>query len=80
MVRWEAILIALYGAVLGLTIGIFLGWGLTVTTIGEGSSLSIPWGWVVAGFFGSGIAGVLASLLPANQAAKLDVLEAIAYE
>jgi putative ABC transport system permease protein len=80
MVRWEAILIALYGAVLGLAIGIFLGWGLTVTTIGEGSSLTIPWSWVVAGFFGSGIAGVLASLLPANQAAKLDVLRAIAYE
>ncbi len=80
MVRWEAILIALYGAVLGLTIGIFLGWGLTVTTIGEGSTLSIPWTWVTAGFFGSGIAGVLASLLPANQAAKLDVLKAISYE
>lgn len=80
MVRWEAILIALYGAVLGLGIGVFLGWGFTVTAIGEGSSLSIPWGWVIAGFFGSGIAGVLASLLPANQAAKLDVLEAIAYE
>jgi putative ABC transport system permease protein len=79
-IRWESVFIALYGALLGLTIGIFLGWGLTVTIIGDGAALAIPWTWVIAGFVGSAIAGVVASIVPARQAAKLDILAAIAYE
>lgn len=79
-IRWESVFIAVYGAVLGLVIGIFLGWSLTVTVIGEGAALAIPWTWVVAGFFGSAVAGVLAAIIPARQATKLDILTAIAYE
>ncbi len=79
-IRWESVFIALFGALLGLTIGIFLGWGLTVTIIGDGAALTVPWVWVIAGFFGSAVAGVLASIIPAQQATKLDILAAIAYE
>ncbi len=79
-IRWESVFIALFGAVLGLTIGIFLGWGLTVAIIGDGAALTIPWVWVIAGFLGSAVAGVIASIIPAHQATKLDILEAIAYE
>ncbi len=79
-IRWESVFIALYGALLGLTIGVFLGWGLTVTIIGAGAALAIPWTWVIAGFVGSAVAGVIASIIPARQATKLDILAAIAYE
>jgi putative ABC transport system permease protein len=44
------------------------------------SVLSIPGGQLVVYVVLAGLAGVLAALLPARRAAKLNVLEAIAYE
>jgi len=79
-IRFEAVLIALFGAVLGIFLGVFLGWGLVRSIIGEGGSMTIPWLWLLAGFFGAGLAGVLAAIIPSYQASNLDVLEAIAYE
>lgn len=79
-IRFEAVLIALFGAVLGIFLGVFLGWGLVRSIIGEGGNMTIPWLWLLAGFFGAGVAGVLAAIIPSYQASNMDVLEAIAYE
>jgi putative ABC transport system permease protein len=81
MVRVEAVIIALFGAVLGLAIGIFFGWALQQALAPEGvTQLVIPGGSLLTYVIFAGLAGVLAAIGPARRAAKLDVLQSIAYE
>lgn len=78
-VRWESVLIALFGTGLGVIIGIAFGASIILTLADEGlGEVHIPVGQLV---FIAGLAalcGVLAAVLPARRAAKLDVLAAIA--
>jgi putative ABC transport system permease protein len=81
MVTAESVIIAVFGAILGVTIGTGLGLTVISTLADDGlGAISIPVtqlaSWVAAG----GIAGVLAAVLPARKAARLDVLDAISYE
>jgi len=46
----------------------------------EGFNLSYPIGTLILLFILAAIAGVVAAILPARRAARLDVLEALAYE
>ena len=81
MVRAEALVIALIGALLGLAIGIFFGWAQVTALEAEGiTELAFPLGQLVVYFVLAGVAGVLAALPPARRAARLDVLRAIATE
>jgi putative ABC transport system permease protein len=74
------VLIALFGTVLGLALGLFCGWALSIGVVGEGVRLGVPWLWIGAGFVGAVIAGVLAAVVPAYRASRLDVITAIGYE
>jgi putative ABC transport system permease protein len=80
MIRFESVLIALFGTVLGLALGLFCGWALSIGVVGEGVRLGVPWLWIGAGFVGAVIAGVLAAVVPAYRASRLDVITAIGYE
>jgi putative ABC transport system permease protein len=51
-----------------------------VLAIGQGLGLTLPWGWLAVYLIAAGLGGIVASVFPARRAAKLDVLEAIAYE
>lgn len=79
MIRWEAIIVALIGALVGLVLGVFLG-VVTVSSIPEFKELAIPWGSMVVFLIVAGLFGVLAAILPARRAARLNVLEAIQNE
>ncbi|MPY93740.1 MAG: FtsX-like permease family protein [Acidimicrobiia bacterium] len=82
MVRWESVIIALFGTVGGLGLGVFLGWAL-VKAAGteEGlAAFAIPTTALVVLLALGALAGVLAGVRPARRAAKLDVLGAIAGE
>lgn len=79
-IRWEAVLIALFGTVLGLVLGLAGGWALSAALIGEGAVLAVPWAWMAGSLIGGAIAGFLASIVPAAAAGRMDVLAAIAYE
>jgi len=80
MMRHESIIVALIGAVLGMAVGLVLAALVTRSLSGEGLELSIPAGTLVA-FLGVAIvAGMLAAILPARRASRLNVLEALAYE
>jgi putative ABC transport system permease protein len=80
MVRWESVLVALLGAVLGLSIGVGFGWVLCRALEDQGvNAFVVPHGELVTIAVLAGVAGVAAALLPARRAARLDVLAAIAH-
>lgn len=81
-VRWESVIIAVFGTVGGLALGTFMCWGLfraiaategfgtfapSITTLGVVLAVAI-------------VAGVLAAARPARRASKLDVLDAISTD
>lgn len=79
MIRWEAIIVALIGALVGIVLGAFLG-VVSVSAIPEFEALAIPWGSMAVFLIVAGIFGVLAAILPARRAARLNVLTAIQAE
>jgi putative ABC transport system permease protein len=78
MIRYEAIITAMLGGILGAGLGLVLA--LLVSQPLDDFKLAIPFGSLIVLLVLSGIAGVFAAVLPARRAAKLDVLEALAYE
>jgi putative ABC transport system permease protein len=81
MVRGEAVLVA----ALAVVTGVLLGGGVaaaTVSALGRSSEISVvlPGGRLVAVVAVAVLAGLVAGLLPARRAARLDVLAAIAAE
>jgi len=81
MIRWEAVIIATFGALLGVGIGIVLGWAVVQALADEGfGAFSIPVGQVILALFLAAFAGVLAAIWPARKASKMNVLDAISTE
>jgi putative ABC transport system permease protein len=81
MVRWEAVIISVMGAVFGVVIGIAFGWALQRALAPEGfTELGIPGVQLLIYVVFAGFAGVVAAILPARRAARLNILNAISYE
>ncbi|MGW0567184.1 ABC transporter permease [Streptomyces tauricus] len=81
MIRLESVVIAVFGAVLGLALG--LVWGVCVQQVLalQGmKAFAIPWTTLVAVVVGSAVVGIVAALLPALRASRMNVLAAIAHE
>ncbi|WP_327290803.1 ABC transporter permease [Streptomyces sp. NBC_01198] len=81
MIRLESVVIALFGALVGLGLG--LGWGATGQKVLASQGLGIlqiPWVTIVTVFIGSAVVGLLAALLPAFRAGRMNVLNAIATD
>jgi putative ABC transport system permease protein len=80
MVRQESIMTSLLGAALGLPVGIALA-ALAIGSLAKyGVSMSLPVGALVAFVAVAMIVGVVAAILPARRAGKLNVLAALQYE
>jgi putative ABC transport system permease protein len=81
MIRWEAIIIAVLGAVLGLAVGVFFGWTVVRALKNSGiTDFSVPIGTLIGFVVFAAIAGVLAAVFPGRRAAKIDVLRAVTTE
>ena len=80
MVRHESVITALIGAALGLPLGIFLAALVTRALQEFDVRFSIPWGQLVVFAVIAVIVGILAAIMPARRAAKLNVLRALQYE
>jgi len=80
MVRQEAVITALLGAGLGITAGLGLAAALTSALADEGLTFAVPVGALAVLAIVAGLAGVLAAVLPARRASRLNVLDALAYE
>ncbi|MFD5162550.1 ABC transporter permease [Streptomyces hawaiiensis] len=81
MIRLESVVIAVFGAVLGLVLG--LVWGVCmqqVLALQGMTALAIPWLTIVLVVVGSAVVGVVAALLPALRASRMNILAAIAHE
>ncbi|MFC9825690.1 ABC transporter permease [Streptomyces erythrochromogenes] len=81
MIRLESVVIALFGALLGLGLG--MGWGATAQQLLalEGLKvLEIPWPTIIGVFAASAFVGLFAALVPAFRAGRMNVLNAIASE
>ncbi|WP_327117771.1 FtsX-like permease family protein [Streptomyces sp. NBC_01341] len=81
MIRLESVVIALFGALLGLGLG--MGWGTSAQKLlaleGLGV-LEIPWPTILTVFVASAFVGLFAALVPAFRAGRMNVLNAIATD
>lgn len=79
MITLESVQIAVFGAVVGMILGLGLGWAFIKVLSEEGlGSAVIPWGMLAILLVGSAVVGVLAALWPAHGASKTPPLDAIA--
>jgi putative ABC transport system permease protein len=80
MIRYESVITALIGAVLGLVLGLIFAALMSVPLQDQGFVLSYPVGQLALILVLAALAGVVAAIAPARRAARLDVLQALAYE
>ena len=80
LVRYESVITALIGAILGTVLGVIFAALVSRPLADEGFELAYPIGTLILLLLLAALAGVLAAIWPARRAAKLDVLEALAYE
>jgi putative ABC transport system permease protein len=80
MVRYEAVITALIGAILGLVLGVIFAFLIAQPLKDEGFTISYPIGSLILLLFAAAFLGVLAAILPARRASRLDVLESLQYE
>jgi putative ABC transport system permease protein len=81
MVRWESVLIAVFGTIGGIALGTFLGWALVEAALtADFGTFSISPVQLVVFLVVGAIAGTLAGIRPARRAARLDLLDAINAE
>ncbi len=81
MIRWEAVLVALFGAVLGVATGVVFGWGAVSAMPADtfGGSLRVPAVDIAVVVVLAALATLVAAWLPARRAGKLNVLDAISH-
>jgi putative ABC transport system permease protein len=77
MVRDEAVIISIFGSLLGLVIGLGFGAALVSAISDEGVQFALPVTQLVVFVILAGLAGLVAGLWPARRAAQREVLDAI---
>jgi putative ABC transport system permease protein len=81
MIRWESIIIAVLGAVLGLGVGAFFGWAAVSAMKDLGvDRLDFPAARLLSFVLFAMLAGTVAAIFPARRASRLNVLDAIAHQ
>ena len=80
-VRWESIIVAVFGALLGLVLGVFFGWAMVTALHDQGfTNFVIPVGQLGLVVVFAAFAGVVAAAYPARRASHFDVLAAISTD
>jgi putative ABC transport system permease protein len=78
-VRWESLIIALFGTALGLVLAVGSAWTVVRASAAQDmGTLAVPYQRLIVIALIAALAGLAASLAPARRAARMDVLAAIA--
>jgi putative ABC transport system permease protein len=77
LIRYESIITAVIGGVLGTVIGVVFAWLTTHALADLGLGFAIPAGQLVLFAVLAVVVGVLGAIVPARRAAKLDILQAV---
>ena len=81
MVRSESLVIALFGTVEGLVLGMLFGWAIVAAMHNQGvTHLVFPVQQLLVIAVLAGLAGIVAAIAPARRAARLDILQAVTTE
>jgi putative ABC transport system permease protein len=80
-VRWEAVIVSVFGAGVGIVLGTFLGIVVSVAVPEDViNQLAFSMRMIIFILVGAVIAGLFAALYPSFKASRMDVLDAIATE
>ena len=79
-VRWESVIVAIFGTLGGIGLGVFLGWGLMRALVAQEGfgTFAAPIGSLAVVLVLAALAGVVAAWRPSRRAGQLDILTAIA--
>jgi hypothetical protein len=78
MIRTESVITALLGAALGIPLGVVLA--LMVGAAIKYAAFTLPVGTLVVYLIAAVVVGIVAAILPARRAGRLNVLQALQYE
>jgi putative ABC transport system permease protein len=76
VIRWEAVLTTSLGALLGAGLGLLGAW-VAVAAMPGSPAVTIPGAHLGVAMLATILLGVIASVIPAARAARLDVLDAL---
>jgi putative ABC transport system permease protein len=78
----ESIVVTIFGGIIGIAVGSFLGWIVSViaTSAHLAWTFSVPFYAIAIGFGVSAVIGISFGVFPARSAAKMDPIEALRYE
>ena len=79
MITLESVQMTVYGAILGVLLGLGLGWAFLTVLEAKGlTTIIVPWQLILTVLAGSFLVGLLAAVWPAGRAANTPPLDAIA--
>ena len=78
MIRQESVITALLGAAFGIPLGILLA--LMIGVAINFAAFTVPWGTLIVFVIAAIVAGLVAAIIPARRAGRLNVLAALQYE
>jgi putative ABC transport system permease protein len=80
LIRYESLITALIGAIIGAVLGLLIAIVAVEALKDKGFVLSIPVLLLIVVLVLAGVAGILAAVLPARRASRVNVIEALQYE
>jgi putative ABC transport system permease protein len=81
IVRYEALVMSLFGALEGLVLGVLFGWAIVAAMHSQGvTHLVFPVPQLLVVTVLAGLAGVVAAIAPSRRAARLNILQAVTTE
>jgi putative ABC transport system permease protein len=80
IVRYESVITSVIGGLMGTAVGVAFAYAVTTRYADQGFTFSVPAGQLGVFLVVAVVVGVMAAVLPARRAARVDILEAIHHE